>query len=137
MRKPRVLYIDDETEMVADLPAVLADRGFDIVGETDLERAQKLFSDSSFDVVLTDIAMPPSKDIDGKAVEYGRTTGIELVRRFHKLKPSVPIVALTVIREERLQMEMFKAGIKKILHKPQDVDPIVRTLKSVTGSLGT
>ena len=131
MKKIRVLFVEDEKELVADLPVVLSGEGFEVVGTTSITEALCLFQDSVFDVVLTDIAMPPSEDMDGKSVAYGRETGIEVVRRMQRAKPDVPIVALTVIRDSDIISRMKKVGIMRILNKPTEIGKIAHALKEV------
>ena len=115
MTKIRVLFVEDEKDLVDDLPVVLGHLGFDVIGTSDLQEAQRLFKEMSFDVVLTDVAMPPSADMDIKGVAYGRESGIELARRFHEEKPTVPIVALTVMRDTNMLKRMREAGIVKVV----------------------
>ena len=132
MTRIRVLFIEDEAKLVEDLPVALGREGFDIVGTTDVEDAQRLFMSSDFDVVLTDIAMPPGKDMDSSTVAYGRETGIVLSERLHAAKPKVPIIALTVIRDEKLIVKMRRSGVVRVLNKPEDVEAIIRALRDVT-----
>ena len=131
MSKIRVLFIEDEIEFVKDLSAILGAEGFEVAATTDIAEAMRLFASQDFDVVLTDIAMPPGKDMDEKAVMYGRETGIEVIKRIRALKPHVPIVVLTVIRDQEIVSSIRKAGVRQILHKPQEVKQIVEALKKV------
>ena len=128
----RILFIDDESELVEDLPVVLKEEGFEVVATTDVAEAIKLFKESEFDIVLTDIAMPPSPDMDAREVEYGRETGVAIAAKIHRLKPSVHIVALTVIRDPEIVTRMRQAGIQEILNKPVEVEAIIEVLRRVT-----
>ncbi|MFZ0034589.1 MAG: response regulator [Sedimentisphaerales bacterium] len=132
MERKRVLFIEDEEELVRDLPPILKSKGFEVTATTDVAEALRLFAESDFDVVLTDIAMPPAPDMDGKALAYGRETGVEVARRLHAIRTDIPIVALTVIRDQQIVSRMRKAGIRDILHKPQELQRIVETLERVT-----
>jgi CheY-like chemotaxis protein len=129
MTRPRVLFIEDEKELVVDLPLVLESKGFDVTGAPDVQEGLQLFLDLEFDVVLTDIAMSPSNEMDRKAVAYGRETGIEAVRRMRAAKATVPIVALTVIRDRDILARMKEAGIGWVLNKPQEIGQIAETLR--------
>jgi len=130
--RKRILFIEDEKELVRDLPPLLESKGFEVMATTDAAEALHLFDELDFDVVLTDIAMPPSADINGKSVAYGRETGVVVAQRLHETKPDVPIIALTVIRDPQIVSRMRKAGIRYILHKPQELQRIVETLEKVT-----
>ncbi len=129
IKRKRVLFIDDEKELVRDLPPLLESKGFEVTATTDIKEALRLYDELDFDVVLMDIAMPPTSDMNSKALEFGRETGIEVVHRLRRVKPSVPIVALTVIQDDQIVSRMRKAGIRYILHKPQEFQRIVETLQ--------
>lgn len=129
VERKRVLFIEDEEELVRDLPPILESKGFEVTATTDIREALRLFAESDFDVVLTDIAMPPASDMNSKALAYGRETGIEVARRLREAKPQIPIVALTVIRDPKIVSRMRKAGIRYILQKPQELQRIVETLQ--------
>ncbi len=124
-----ILFIEDEEELVRDLPPILESKGFEVMATTDIAEALRLFAESDFDVVLTDIAMPPAEDMNGKALAYGRETGIEVARRLRGIRPNIPIVALTVIRNPEIISRMRKAGIRHILNKPQELQCIIETLQ--------
>jgi CheY-like chemotaxis protein len=89
------------------------------------------FAEESFDAVLLDICMPPAPDMEPDAVQHGRETGIEVARRFHAQKPTVPIVALTVVYDEEIKTRMRDAGIREIINKPTDPGPIGDTMLRV------
>jgi len=129
VERKRVLFIEDEEELVRDLPPILESKGFEVTVTTDVAEALKIFAELDFDVVLIDIAMPPASDMNAKALGYGRETGIEVARRLRDMRPDIPIVALTVIRDEQIVSRMRKAGIRYILHKPQELQCIVETLE--------
>ena len=125
----RILYIEDEIDMVEDLPPVLKELGLDVTARTSIEEAFQLFSEESFDAVLLDICMPPSESIPPDKVEYGRETGIEVARRLKKQKPEVPIVALTVVNDPEIKARMLDAGICRIINKPEGTFPIADTIR--------
>jgi len=129
IERKRVLFIEDEEELVRDLPPILESKGFEVTATTDVAEALRLFAESDFDLVFTDIAMPPSAGINGKSVAYGREMGIKVAEQMHVAKPNVPIVALTVIRDPVIVSRMRKVGIRYILNKPQELQRIVETLE--------
>ncbi len=99
-----------------------------IVGTTDISEALTRVAHEEFDVVLLDISMPPTEGMDLDEIEYGRYTGIEVARRIKRLKPDLPIVALTVVTETSLQQRIREAGVKEILNKPTEFDSIAQML---------
>ena len=130
----RILFIEDEIDMVEDLPPVLRQWNLDLKATRSIEDALSWFSEESFDAVLLDMGMPPSKSIDPQKVEYGRETGIEVARRMKELKPNVPIISLTVINDPEIKVRMKEVGICRIINKPSDsfpiADAIINEIKS-------
>ena len=129
MNKMRVLFLDDEKELVDNLPAVLEVKGVEVTATRDVKKAIQLLTDFDFDVVLTDIAMPPAEDMDARDLAYGRTTGIEFVKQLRAIKPDIPVVALTVIRDEEILKQMRAVGIGWIMHKPEEPQRVLETLE--------
>ncbi len=129
VQRKRVLFVEDEEELVRDLPPVLESKGFEVTATTDVAEALRIFAESDFDVVLMDIAMPPASSMNEKNVAYGRETGVGLAQQMQAMRPNIPIVALTVIRDPQIVSRMRKAGIRYILHKPQELQRIVETLQ--------
>jgi CheY-like chemotaxis protein len=131
-----VLYLEDEPDQVEALSILLNARGFNVIGKTDISEALHVVANQELNVVLMDMMMPPSDDIDPELVEYGRETGIEVARRIKALKPELPIVALTVVGDTSIRAKMLKAGIIAIINKPSDVGPIVDVLNAVARHIG-
>ena len=127
----RVLYLDDELDLAESIPLLLRAHGLDVTGTTSIAEALQLFADRDFDAVLLDIMMPPTPDMDARSLDYGRKTGVEIVRRMKKIKPEVPIVAFTVLTEPAGLDELRLAGVSSIINKPTEVDAIAHALRQV------
>lgn len=126
----RVLLIEDEPLLIETLPAVLKDKysELQVQGMTSIPQALAKLKEKEFDVILLDIAMPPTEDMDPDSIEYGRLTGIEVARRIKEVKPGMPIVALTVVSDPSYQGRMRAVGIEFVINKPVDVDAIAQVL---------
>jgi CheY-like chemotaxis protein len=70
-RRPAVLVVDDEADIVEYLTVALEDSGYRARGETDPERALQILREDPPDVLLLDIMMPGH-------------TGLELYRRIRR-----------------------------------------------------
>jgi two-component system NtrC family response regulator len=127
--KINVLFIDDEKKLVENAAPVLEAKGFEVLATTDIAKAIDAFANKNFDIVLVDIAMPPTSDMDAKALSYGRETGIEVIRRLRAIKSNVPIVVLTVIRDTAILSRIREAGVSQILNKPEEPERIADVLK--------
>lgn len=124
----KVLFLEDEQHLVQSLPRLLKSKGLNMIGTTSITEALELFAKEKFDAVLLDIMMPPAEDMDAEALDYGRETGVEVVRRMQVINPTVPIVSLTVVRDRRIQARMREAGIVEVINKPAETEQIVETL---------
>jgi CheY-like chemotaxis protein len=124
----KVLYIDDEPDMVEVLKPLLEATGLEVHATTSIVEALEVFERHEFHVVLLDICMPPAPGMDPEAVQYGRETGVEVARRLKMVRPEVPIVALTVVRDEEIKEHMRLAGVGSIINKPKDVAVIENEL---------
>jgi len=78
----RILLVDDNVNGLTAWRSVLEELGHKIVTAANGADALDLFSESKFDVVVTDYKMP-------------RMDGLELIKRLRKHSPQVPIVLVS------------------------------------------
>ena len=129
----KVLFLDNEDDLIQDLPLLLKSAKIDMVATASISDAFDLFARESFGAVLLDCVMPPTGDIDAEDVNYGRETGVEVARRMKKIKPEIPIIFLSVVRDPKIQEKMRQIGISEIINKPAEVDHIANVLLKVIG----
>lgn len=111
----RVLTVDDDPIVRADLRFVLEDAGFDVCADArDGLEAVELARTHTPDLILLDLGLP-------------RLGGVEATREILRER-QVPIVALTG-RSPRLADEALAAGAVICLRKPFAVDHLVRTVR--------
>jgi len=115
MRK-RVLFVEDEKFFLEELQLALTN--YEITPAYSAAGAMEIFQSGDFDAVLLDIMMPPSEDMDPEDVNYGRSTGVEICRRIKELKPELPVVVLTVVRDPGILERIEGAGADRIINKP-------------------
>jgi CheY-like chemotaxis protein len=77
-----ILLVDDNAHGLTARRAVLEELGHKIVTASNGADALELFSESKFDLVITDYKMP-------------RMDGLELIKRLRKHSPQVPIVLVS------------------------------------------
>jgi len=130
----RILFLDDEEELVANLPKVLKDDGFEIEATADIHDAIERFSEHDYDAVLLDMGMPPTDDMDADSVGYGRRTGVEVARRMHGLKPHIPLALLTAIGDRKTHAAARKHGVVRVIPKPAEVEQIAEGLRAAIQS---
>jgi CheY-like chemotaxis protein len=130
----KILYIEDEKDMVALLPLLLGEKGIEVTSTGSISEALDKLKDSSFDGVLLDIMMPPTDDMKDQELDYGRTTGIEVARRIKAIRPAIPIIAFTALTDQDVRQKMYEVGVIKIIEKPSEIDKIASILRqALTG----
>ena len=127
--KKRVLLIEDDKFLLEQLQIAMED--YEIVPASSAVLGMELVSKMEFDAVLLDIMMPPPDDIDPEIVRYGRTTGVEICKKIRHLKPSLPIIILSVVRDPGILKKIHEAGANEILNKPVFPSKINEILKKV------
>ena len=117
-RTLRVLVVDDNDGFRGSLAAMLAGWEVEVVGTASngaeaLELARRL----SPDVVLMDVRMP---EMDG----------IEATHRLKELDPSIGVVALTGMDEQRAVRDMLVAGASGYVLKDADGTEIIHAIRT-------
>jgi signal transduction histidine kinase len=113
----RLLVVDDNDGFRESLAALLDGGDLEVVGEATsgleaLEAVRRLAPD----VVLMDVSMP---EMDG----------IEATRRLKAFRPSIGIVALTGLDEQRAVRDMLVAGASGYVLKDADGDEIIHAIR--------
>ena len=116
----RVVIAEDEALIRMDLAEMLAEEGYDVVGQAeDGERAVALATELRPDLVILDVKMP-------------RLDGIEAARRILEERP-IPIVMLTAYGQDELVSRAVEAGVYGYLVKPfreADLLPAIETARA-------
>ncbi len=101
----RILFVDDEKELVNVYRIMLNKLGYDVTAMSDSEEALNLFrhEPDKFDLLITDYTMP-------------KFTGTELASEIFKIKPDFPVILCSGF-SETLNKE-HAAGIREFLMKP-------------------
>ncbi len=115
----RILWADDEIEMLEAHILFLNQRGYDVVGVTNGDDAIHRVSEEAFDVVFLDEHMP------------GRD-GLETLAVIKDMRPDLPVIMITKSEEETLMEEAIGAKISDYLTKPVNPTQILSALKKVT-----
>jgi DNA-binding NarL/FixJ family response regulator len=116
----RLLIADDLVLFRQGLGLLLANEdSIQISGEAEngLEALHKA-AELQPDVVITDIQMP---EMDG----------IEFTKELKLSYPNIPVIALTMFKEEHLIVDMLNAGAKGYLQKSADRRQVLEAIRSV------
>jgi DNA-binding NarL/FixJ family response regulator len=115
----RILLADDHTLFRRSLAALLAAKGFEVVGEAESgPRAVELAIELAPDVVLMDLDMP---GIDG----------VEATRRLVACQPEVRVVILTGSFDDTHLLEALEVGAQGYLLKTLEPERLFEMLEQV------
>ncbi len=116
----RVLIADDHALIREGLKQIISDSGtFAVTGEADngLKAIQQART-GAFDIVLLDISMPDRN-------------GIDVLKQLKKEIPSLPVLILTMHREDQYAIRALKAGACGYLNKQSAPAELVNALREV------
>jgi len=113
---PRILWADDEIDLLRPHLIFLEDKGYDVVSVTNGADAVEQVRAHPFEVVLLDEQMPGMD-------------GLETLSKIKGVRPEVPVVMVTKSEEERLMEEALGGQISDYLTKPVNPSQILLTCK--------
>lgn len=120
----RILFVDDEEDVVFAGKKMLERLGYRVVTGRDGMEALNLFrgQPDNFDLVITDQTMP-------------NLTGVELARELIQIRPDIPVILCTGLgptAEKALKGEEEElAGIREVALKPLDRDELAGIIRRV------
>lgn len=112
----RLLWVDDEIEMLKPHILFLQKKDYDVVTATNGPDAIDLCHEQRFDLILLDENMPG-------------LSGLETLTRLKEIVPAVPVVMVTKNEEEDLMDQAIGSKIADYLIKPVNPSQVLLTLK--------
>ncbi len=114
----RILFVDDEPALVDIGTLMLSSLGYEITGATSSMAALDLFraEPQRFDLVITDMTLP-------------KMTGIDLSREILQIRPDIPIILCSGIRDSETEAQVASLGIRAYCIKPltrMDLSRVIR-----------
>ncbi len=117
MDKIKILWADDEIDLLKPQLLFLKQKGYEVVTVTNGHDAiEEIEQDDTIDVVFLDESMPGM-------------TGLETLPRIKELRPHIPIVMITKNEAEDIMEEAIGSQISDYLIKPVNPNQILLTLK--------
>ena len=113
----RILIVDDERGMRDLLSIMLRNDGYRVDQAASSARARELLSRGSYDLVISDIAMP-----DG--------SGVDLLRIAKETQPDTIVILITAYASTESAIEALKLGAYDYIIKPFDVEEMRIVLKN-------
>lgn len=115
MDRLRVLFVDDEEELVSAVVERLGLRGIDAKGALTGTDALQLVKEQDFDAVVLDVKMPG-------------LGGFEVIKRIKQERPGLAVIFLTGHGAEENATEGMRMGAFDYLMKPIDIEALIRIL---------
>ncbi|GAB1451554.1 PglZ domain-containing protein [Draconibacterium sp.] len=116
MNKPRILWTDDEIDLLRAHIIFLESKGYEVeTANNGLDAVEKV-KDNYYDIIFLDENMPGM-------------TGLETLTQIKTLSPNVPVVMITKSEEENIMDEAVGSKIADYLIKPVNPKQILLTLK--------
>ena len=116
MDKIRILWADDEIDMLKAHVIFLEQKGYQVVATNNGNEALELLRNEPFDIIFLDENMPG-------------LTGLETLAEIKNLKPAIPVVMITKSEEESIMEDAIGGNISDYLIKPVKPNQILLTLK--------
>lgn len=119
MDKIKILWADDEIDLLKPQMLFLEKKGYDVTTVTNGHDAiDECESHNDFDVVFLDESMPG-------------LTGLETLAKIKEKNPSLPVVMITKNEAEDIMEEAIGSQISDYLIKPVNPNQILLTLKKI------
>jgi CheY-like chemotaxis protein len=116
MEKIKILWADDEIELLKPHVMFLEGKGYDLTTVNNGADAVQLTRDNSYDIVFLDENMPG-------------LTGLETLTRIKEIVPSTPVVMITKSEEEAIMESAIGGKISDYLIKPVNPNQILLSIK--------
>lgn len=116
MTTPRILWVDDEIDLLRSHVMFLEDKEYDVETASNGADAVDIVREMTFDVVLLDEQMPGMD-------------GLETLEAIKEARPELPVVMVTKSEEEDLMEQALGNQINDYLTKPVNPSQILLTCK--------
>ncbi|WP_114752415.1 T9SS response regulator signal transducer PorX [Pleomorphovibrio marinus] len=118
MQKFKILWADDEIDLLKPHILFLEQKGYDIdTVNSGLDAVEKV-EGTNYDVIFLDEMMPGM-------------TGLEALQQIKVLKPQIPVVMITKSEEEHIMDDAIGAKIADYLIKPINPNQILLSMKRI------
>ena len=122
----RILFVDDERDLVSSLSRYFRLKGFQTKGAYGVQEGIAVLEEERaasrrFDVVVTDLRMP-----DGD--------GLAIVRAVRRVFPGIPVLVLTAFGTVATSVEAMRLGAVTMLEKPIPVADLEREVRSAVAN---
>ena len=115
-RKDRVLWADDEIDLLKPHMMFLREKGYEVVPVVSGQDAIDCCREQAFDIIFLDENMPG-------------LTGLETLSQIKEIAPNVPVVMVTKSEEESIMNQAIGNKIADYLIKPVNPNQLLLSIK--------
>jgi CheY-like chemotaxis protein len=116
LKKIRILWTDDEIDLLKPHILFLTEKGYEVVMATNGDDAVEQVQNNHFDLILLDENMPG-------------LSGIETLNKIRVLNSTIPVVMITKSEEENIMETAIGSRIADYLIKPVNPNQILLSIK--------
>lgn len=117
-QQPRVLLVEDDTELLGMLETLLTEEDYTVSTALDGQRGLHLGLTREFDVIVLDRRMPVLE-------------GLDLLVRLRRRGVTTPVLVLSALNNPDDRVAGLDAGAEDYLPKPFDVDEFLARLRAL------
>ena len=115
MKQKRILWVEDEADLLMGLVRPLEKDGHEIIVAKDEKAALEMIEELDFDLILLDIIIPTGVEGDMGDISF---VGMRLLKTLSiDMEIKTPIIVLSVVRDPDMIGEMNGLGVKEVLPK--------------------
>ncbi len=111
-----ILFVDDDQEFLRTMKRLLERFGYEFTGVNDGLQALELLSDTTFDVIISDLRMP---NLDG----------LEFMAELKRKSVTSPVIFLTGYGEVESYLDLMNMGAFDYLNKPVGGQDLLRVVR--------
>ena len=120
MNKKKILFLEDEDELLTTVGGLLREQGYDVVIAVKAEEALQVIEKTTPDMFLVDIKLP---GIDG--FDF-----LDRIQRMDRCR-NVPFVFLTAYNNLKAMLDAKKQGATEYITKPFDFEYLVTRIREL------
>jgi len=117
MSKEKILIVDDEKGIRDFLEIMLKKEGYRVSSAPGGEEAMRLFNNSSYDLVISDVRMKGMG-------------GVELLKSIKEINPETVVLMITAYASVDTAIDAMKAGAYDYITKPFNVDEVKHIIRN-------
>lgn len=118
MGKTRLMIVDDEVDLLAELKPLMERSGYQVISATNGEQALELIAKEHPDLIVLDMLMP-------------RLDGRDVLRRLRESGNWTPVILLTKVNTTTERVLSLQEGADDYLNKPFDPLELVARVQAI------